>query len=147
MSSKWLTWNKAAGIAFLTLLASTAVWIWMSSNDIFFRPPLLQFTPYIHLLAWVPAFVICALLRPSGSPKPLILFALLLGVVSLFNLALFGPVMPYYLGDCRLVPQANSSVYYECASDYAGASDVGTINFILEGHPLSPFVSRLNVSY
>jgi hypothetical protein len=137
------TWRRCAFIVLLTMGVGTALAAW---RPVWLAPPLLPYTPLVYLallLAWLPVLIICALRRPSGKPRTLVLIVAIGLLVSLSWCALTGPRAGFSLlfgaadtVDCQEELLPEGWVRYTCTRSFFYETDT----YVLEGRENCPFV-------
>ncbi|MBZ0278067.1 MAG: hypothetical protein K8I60_18110 [Anaerolineae bacterium] len=142
-AQKWLTWDKLVAITLILIMVCILLSALMIPRVGLLPPPLLPYTIYIYLFAWLPVFIVGVLLRPAGKSRRLITLVVAGLLLGVFGLALVGPSFTYTSGDCTFAPLPGQPVRYECitASNYQSAR----FNYVLEGREGWPFLRPVDV--
>ena len=138
---KWLTWNKAAIIAGVALVAGLLL---VLLHPVWLAPPNFRLTPVFYgllVIAWVPVLFVLSLFHPAGNG--MVGRWMLLGgmAASVFWLVLFAPDVGGFLflgqTQCQSIPAPGDGVVrYLCSNDFMQ----GHADYLLEGPDGSPFV-------
>jgi hypothetical protein len=144
-----ITWTTSALIVLAVMLIGIALALQM---PVWLAPPLIFYTHIMYeflALAWLPVFVVLAIMRPVGNPRTARV-VLALGIAALlycgfaivFNMnAEFGPGARA-LQHCEHENSKDDFAQYSCT--FAGFSE-GPFTVMFEGFRDSPFVWKARI--
>lgn len=147
-SPRRLSWNQAVAVLLVTVGLGVLLNLWHP----LLAPPYFNATLLLYIvgdLAWLPALVICLLLRPTGKrTRPLRFF--LAGLVIFYGaLPFIGAEVP--IGafglplECHTVSQTPERVQYDCVADRMFMIDTYTLEGPT-GWPIVWLVAKKSVS-
>ena len=115
INKRSLTWDRLIFIVIVTMILSLLVGLFITTNFGYFRPPVLRFTNYIFLFAWIPIFILGILARPTGNPRRALITLIIVGfTTTIIGMVLLGPHFNYTSGTCDSAPLTDQPVRYEC---------------------------------
>jgi hypothetical protein len=116
-----LTWNQCAVLIFIMMLIGVLLAVTL---PIWFAPPLTFYTYIFYevlALAWIPLFILCLLLRPTGSKVGIILVSIIgffvaayIGASLAYNLILSSNRFNGAVQDCQEELTTDNRVLYTC---------------------------------
>lgn len=144
-SHNWFTWNKVVVLVILAMVINVALGYNLASKGWYLEPPLFTFTPFFYLFSWIPVFVICTLLRPSGNRRILIFLPIVIILVSCWGCYGYGVLLrlDFALAHPMCYPESspNTKILYNCEIPGGPEAGLGSKStFLLRGVGTGPLV-------